>query len=160
MPKVIIVLVIIYIFSLYLVFNLGQVENISIADKEEVQLYDAKLKKKINNLNDEIILLKKEITSIKKNKLQAIKNIRQSDKWKHIDNWRQLSHGMSFQQVKKILGQPERTEGVSFQTKWLYGNYSEVVFNNLGTYKEFGSEHRLVSWTEPLEKLENENKDD
>ena len=58
--------------------------------------------------------------------------------WKHLSNWRSLKKGMSYDDVRATLGEPERIKVGGF-TYWFYANRSYVIFY----------EDRLDSWTEP-----------
>ena len=59
--------------------------------------------------------------------------------WKSRANWRKLRKGMSEDEVRALLGEPERLNGGSF-SRWKYPSYEEVVFHmNRGVYQ----------WTEP-----------
>ena len=58
--------------------------------------------------------------------------------WKNLANWRSLKTGMSYDDVRMILGEPARIAGgeVAF---WFYQNRGSVIFHS----------HQLDSWTEP-----------
>ena len=60
-----------------------------------------------------------------------------SAKWKDLANWRQLRQGMRPDQVRALLGEPERVEGGDF-TFWRWG-YAYVIFND----------GKLDRWSEP-----------
>ena len=47
--------------------------------------------------------------------------------WKQISNWRSLKRGMSYDEVRAILGEPSRIRGGSF-TYWDYLNRGWVTF--------------------------------
>jgi hypothetical protein len=61
--------------------------------------------------------------------------------WTALANWRALKQGMSYEEVRAALGEPERLDGGTF-TRWLYPNQGRVVF-----YKD-----KLDSWSEPRER--------
>jgi hypothetical protein len=98
--------------------------------------------------NDRITQLEKEVQELKLRltKLEAPQTttINQqkpyvsTDGWKLLSNWRSLQKGMSYDDVRKILGEPARIQGGTF-AYWFYTNRSNVIFY----------EDRLDSWTEP-----------
>jgi hypothetical protein len=57
---------------------------------------------------------------------------------KSIANWRKLNRGMSYNEVRGILGEPMRIEGGGIAT-WRYASNGSVVFIR----------DRLSSWDEP-----------
>ena len=61
-----------------------------------------------------------------------------TDGWKFLANWRSLKKGMSYDDVRTILGEPSRIQGGTI-AYWFYTNRSSVTFY----------EDRLDSWTEP-----------
>jgi hypothetical protein len=61
-----------------------------------------------------------------------------SDGWKSLANWRSLKKGMSYDEVRAILGEPNRIEGGTF-THWYFPSRSDVTFH----------EDKLYSWSEP-----------
>ena len=62
-----------------------------------------------------------------------------SDGWKALANWRSLKKGMSYYDVRTILGEPEKVRASGTFTFWYYLNRSDVTF-----YQD-----RLDGWTEP-----------
>ena len=64
-----------------------------------------------------------------------------TDKYKNIANWRMLKKGMSFDEVRAILGEPYRINGGTI-TNWLYTNQSTIARANF--YKD-----KLDDWSEP-----------
>ena len=63
-------------------------------------------------------------------------------RWRDVSLWRGLSHGMSQDDVKRILGEPEKIADLGFMVTWYYG-YPE------GGQVMFGRDGRLESWLEP-----------
>ena len=61
-----------------------------------------------------------------------------SEGWRDLSNWRSLKRGMSYDDVRMLLGEPSRIQGGSF-TFWQYKNASSARF----------FDDRLDSWTEP-----------
>jgi hypothetical protein len=59
--------------------------------------------------------------------------------WKDLKNWRQLHTGMSYDAVRKLLGEPENIDGGTVAT-WYWDNREvKVVFIS----------GQLYSWSEP-----------
>jgi hypothetical protein len=63
-------------------------------------------------------------------------------RWKDVSVWRGLSHGMSQDDVKRILGEPEKVSDLGFQVTWYYG----YPFGGEVTFSQDG---RVSSWSEP-----------
>ena len=61
-----------------------------------------------------------------------------SEGWKSISSWRQLKTGMSPEQVRAILGEPNRIEGGGV-AHWYYFNGGVSTF----------MQDKLYRWTEP-----------
>lgn len=57
--------------------------------------------------------------------------------WSSIENWRRLQRDMGYDEVREILGEPERIEGGTF-THWYYPNGGMAVFydDDLDRWKE------------------------
>lgn len=98
--------------------------------------------------SDRISQLEKEVQDIKQRlvKLESLnggsntqqKVIVSSDGWKHLANWRTLKVGMSYDEVRALLGEPSRVNG-GIVARWLYASQGEVTF----------VENRVSSWREP-----------
>jgi hypothetical protein len=98
--------------------------------------------------SDRIAQLEKEVQDLKvrisnlegpQNNTSPIQKIvSPNDGWKRLANWRTLKKGMSFDEVRAILGEPGRIQGGSF-TFWTYPDRASVTFYN----------DRLDGWTEP-----------
>lgn len=58
--------------------------------------------------------------------------------WKILANWRSLKKGMSYEEVRALLGEPTRIQGGNM-TYWFYPSRSGVTFY----------EDKLDFWTEP-----------
>lgn len=96
---------------------------------------------RITQLEKEVQELKVRITNLESpnNKSnQSPKTAMTTDGWKSLANWRSLKNGMSYDEVRAILGEPFRIKGgdIAF---WYYENRGDVTFY----------EHRLKSWSEP-----------
>jgi hypothetical protein len=100
------------------------------------------------NDTDRIIQLEKEVEELRV-RLSALENqasqannqtktVSLSDGWKYVKSWRSLKRGMSYTEVRQILGEPIRIDG-GIHTYWKYRNDGVVWF-----YEDV-----LSSWTEP-----------
>lgn len=97
---------------------------------------------------DRITLLEKEVQELKLRVLKLEspqadaskqpKPVATSEGWKLLANWRSLKKGMSYDEVRAILGEPARIRGGNIAI-WFYANRSDVTFY----------EDKLESWTEP-----------
>jgi hypothetical protein len=98
--------------------------------------------------NDRLDLLENEIKDLKarlsnlekyeQNKSATSKPTASNDGWKSLANWRTLKRGMSYQEIRSLLGEPIRVDG-GFFTRWFYQNRGYVVFY----------EDKVDSWQEP-----------
>lgn len=96
---------------------------------------------RITQLENEVQELKfrlKRLESLQANTSNQQKPVSSSQGWKSLANWRALKKEMAFEDVRAILGEPERIAGGTF-THWYYTNQGEVTF-----YKD-----KLDSWSEP-----------
>ncbi len=94
---------------------------------------------------DRITLLEKEVQELKLRlmKIEAPQGSKQntlaaSQGWKVQANWRSLKKGMSYDEVRTTLGEPDRIRGGDF-TFWYYLNGGRANF-----YKD-----KLDGWIEP-----------
>jgi len=95
-----------------------------------------------NSLERRIVDLEKRVSE-----LEAIRNgtpskasrIPTSGNWKYIQNWRQLRTGMSYDEVRALLGEPENIKGGEI-AYWYWGSRKAYVV--------FMSD-KLSSWLEP-----------
>ena len=81
-----------------------------------------------------------EVESLLNNPSTAQKVVKTSEGWKSVVNWRKLSRGMDYGDVRKILGEPQRIDG-GYLEKWHYPNYGRVVF----------ADGNVDGWREPQE---------
>ncbi len=94
---------------------------------------------------DRISLLEKEVQELKLRlmKIEPPQGSQQnalatSQGWKVLANWRSLKKGMSYDEVRALLGEPDRVRAGGF-TFWYYVNGGTANF-----YKD-----KLDGWTEP-----------
>jgi len=101
------------------------------------------------NDSDRIAQLEKEVQDLKHRLTQLESSpagstarqksaVASSGDWKILANWRSLKKGMSYEEVRAILGEPTRVQGGSM-TYWFYPSRSGVTFY----------EDKLDFWTEP-----------
>ena len=79
----------------------------------------------------------RELESIIKSEPSQGRPIRPSTGWKDLANWRQLRRGMTMDEVRALLGEPERVVG-GYLTSWRWAD-AEVTF----------ADGELDSWREP-----------
>ncbi len=94
----------------------------------------AQLEKEVQELKNRLTTLESPVNKPSVNK----KSTTSTDGWKSLANWRSLKKGMSYEDVRTILGEPGRIQGGSF-TFWIYSDRGNVIFYN----------DKLDSWTEP-----------
>ena len=96
---------------------------------------------RIDQLEREVQELKQRISKLETllsntNEEQVL--INSGDGWKSVSNWRKLATGMSYDEVRNILGEPHRIDGGGV-AYWYYQNGSSATFIS----------NRLQSWQEP-----------
>jgi len=96
---------------------------------------------RITQLEKEVQELKVRISNLENPHSKTIssqKGVVTNDGWRSLANWRSLKNGMSYDEVRAILGEPFRIKGgdIAF---WYYENRGDVTFY----------EHRVKSWSEP-----------
>ncbi len=98
--------------------------------------------------SDRITQLEKEVQELKA-KLRVLetpapkpivnnKPTTSTEGWKSLANWRSLKSGMSYDEVRAILGEPTRIAGGNLAF-WYYPNRGDVTFR----------EDKLTNWVEP-----------
>ena len=95
---------------------------------------------RITQLEKEVQELKTRLSSLESPLDKAViqKPTLTSEGWRKLANWRSLKKGMSFEEVREILGEPGRIRGGTL-TDWTYPDQASVTFLN----------DRLFGWTEP-----------
>lgn len=66
-----------------------------------------------------------------------------AEPWRQIANWRSLKLGMTDNDVRSILGDPDKVEVGSLVTLWYY------EYPKGGRVRFSSSDHRVEGWTEP-----------
>jgi len=116
-------IIIIAILSLGVTFNSYADESDRIDQLEkEVQELKLRISKLENLLNDSSV----------SNELAS-----SHEGWKSVSNWRKLTTGMNADDVRKLLGEPQRVDGGDF-ADWYYENGGIVMFafGNVNRWKE------------------------
>jgi len=108
-----------------------QVNAQSSATDERIRLLEAQ----ILQLNGRVSALEGMLNQAKANQQPIVTG----EGWKSRANWRKLRKGMSEDDVRALLGEPERIDGGSF-TDWLYPRRGRVTF-----WRGAG----VDNWTEP-----------
>lgn len=78
-----------------------------------------------------------EIESMLGNNGEDQEIVNSGDGWKSVNNWRKLTTDMSYVEVRKILGEPQRIDGGSV-AHWYYQNGAKATFiiNKLNSWEE------------------------
>ncbi len=85
---------------------------------------------RLNGLEKEILELKLRLSKLETQTSHSVdlKNaITSNDGWKFQKNWRSLSAGMSPNEVRGLLGEPQQIKGGN-TALWTYSNRGEVIF--------------------------------
>ena len=96
---------------------------------------------RITQLEKEVQELKARLTNLESpvNKVVIQKTTVMSDGWKNLANWRSLKKGSNYDEVRAILGEPEKVSASGSLTYWYYSKRGDVTF-----YKD-----KLDGWNEP-----------
>jgi outer membrane protein assembly factor BamE (lipoprotein component of BamABCDE complex) len=96
---------------------------------------------RITQLEKEVQELKRRLTNLERPQSSSSLNQKptsSTEGWKNLAAWRSLKNGMSYDDVRAILGEPQRIDGGRL-TYWFYPNRSSLTF-----YLD-----KLDSWSEP-----------
>ena len=110
----------------------------------------------INELRNRVELLQKQVKTMNQtltqmmdilNGLSSVSSSQPSVtpnqlKWEDRQNWRKLRSGMSKDEVRDLLGEPDNIDKYTFYEDWLYGVPPHGMV-------KFSSEEKLDSWHEP-----------
>ena len=111
--------------SILLVFCL---QDSALAQQNQIQaLQDTVeiLQRKVSQLENRVAELEKRLLA--NNRPKSESTIK-SDLWKEVSNWRKLERGMSKDEVREILGEPENVLTLSIISTWSYPNGGSVSF--------------------------------
>ncbi len=87
------------------------------------------------DLQSRVMSLEKQISNQATSSIQSNKNVPAG-----ITSWRSLQKGMSKDQVRRILGEPESINVLTYSETWWFAGYGNVSFDNSG---------RVTGWSEP-----------
>ena len=107
---------------------------ISLAGSVEQELKD--LRYKVQQQDKRIKKLERLLSSPAK--VKKAKQAANSDGWRKPSNWTRVKKGMSYSQVKRILGKPTRTQSITPYVTYYYTGYipnsgdviGKVTFND------------------------------
>ena len=96
---------------------------------------------RITQLEKEVQELKNRLTTLESpvNKAIVQKSTVTNDGWKNLANWRSLKKGSSYEEVRSILGEPEKVRASGSVTFGSYSNRGGATF----------MDDRLYGWDEP-----------
>ena len=96
---------------------------------------------RITQLEKEVQELKTRLSTLESplNKAVIQKSTVTSEGWKNLANWRSLKKGSNYDEVRAILGEPERIRVSGLLTDWFYSNRGNATFVN----------DTLNGWNEP-----------
>jgi hypothetical protein len=66
-----------------------------------------------------------------------------ADRWRYIANWRSLWRGMTEDDVRSVLGEPQKIDAGPVITIWHYD------YPRGGSVRLSSSDHRVEGWREP-----------
>ncbi len=92
----------------------------------------------LENAVNELRMRVKQLENSQSNSSNQHKQVVVNEGAKSLANWRRLNKGMSYNDVRGILGEPSRIDTGGF-TYWHYANNGRVVFYN----------DKLDGWKEP-----------
>jgi hypothetical protein len=97
---------------------------------------------RIAQLEKEVLELKLRLTNLETPQKKSGINQRMAasnDGWKSLANWRSLKKGMSYDDVRGVLGEPATIRASGVLTFWGYANRGTVTY----------FDDRLDGWSEP-----------
>lgn len=87
--------------------------------------------------NADLVRRVSELESVISSRASSDQPIPSSNGWRDLANWRRLRRGMKMDEVRRLLGEPERVEGGAF-TEWGWDGAFVVFY-----------EGKLDRWSEP-----------
>lgn len=124
-------MVMVKIITIIVYLSLGVIFNSYAHDSDRVD----QLEKELHDTKERLSKIESMLVNTSED--QVIVN--SSDGWKSVRNWRKLTTGMSYDEVRKILGEPHRIDG-GMVAEWRYKNGGRAGFFN----------DSLRSWDEPF----------
>jgi hypothetical protein len=102
-------------------------------------------KREIVKLKAKVSELEKKIEKLENNNSSSSStNIKFSDKWKNISNWRKLRKNMSMNSVENLLGAPQRVDARGMISYWYYDENNKTKSRVI-----FDHDNRVYGWAEP-----------
>ena len=108
---------------------------VPVGASENVTTTDNSLERRIVDLEKRV----RELEAISNGTPAKASRIPTSGNWKDLQNWRKLRTGMSYDEVRALLGEPENINGGIMAT-WYYGSRESTA--------QFFRD-KLQSWSEP-----------
>jgi len=97
---------------------------------------------RITQLEKEVQELKLRLTNLESPQSKSLispKVVVSADGWKSLNSWRSLKKGMSYEDVRGVLGEPATIRASGVVTFWGYANRGTVTYYD----------DRLDGWNEP-----------
>ena len=88
------------------------------------------LEKELQDIKQRLSLLESPSASSNPRQIQSPPG----EGWKLLSNWRKLNTGMSHEEVRSLLGEPQRINGGELAI-WQYSNRGEVIFMRTKVYE-------------------------
>ncbi|GAB2594868.1 hypothetical protein GCM10027034_30230 [Ramlibacter solisilvae] len=99
------------------------------------------------SLDDRVRELERRVEQLEKQVAQPASSVsapkpasRQPDGWRHRENWRSLTRGMTEGDVRSILGEPQQVNVYPSFSRWVYPAGGDATFD---------AGRGLQGWTEP-----------
>ncbi len=90
----------------------------------------SQLEKEVQEIKQRLSLLESPSASSNPRQIQSPPG----EGWKLLSNWRKLNTGMSHEEVRSLLGEPQRINGGELAI-WQYSNRGEVIFMRTKVYE-------------------------
>lgn len=97
---------------------------------------------RITQLEIEVQQLKQRLSSLERppgSEVASPKSLASSEGWRQIANWRSLKKGMSPEDARSLMGEPQTVRAAGSFTFWSYLNRGEITF----------FDEKIYGWTEP-----------
>jgi outer membrane protein assembly factor BamE (lipoprotein component of BamABCDE complex) len=96
------------------------------------------LERKVANLEQRV----RELEALVKVEPSRERPVAKTANWHDIANWRRLRRGMTPDQVRDLIGEPEKVDVMSSFTIWQWGRGSEYATVSF-------ADDKVTSWSEP-----------
>jgi hypothetical protein len=105
------------------------------------------LVRRVSNLERITIDLERrvrELEAISKSEPARVQSVSSPAKWRNVQNWRRLRRGMTMDEVRALVGEPDKVDAMGgLRTTWHWGSYGGAI-----AYFD-GRSDRLEGWSEP-----------